>query len=97
MARVPATLAFLFPARLVRALSYLGGGMSKEEGVATAAVVSGVVVKSGPPVVVSTMTLAGYSLNDWVLVATLVWIAVQMGWFIWSNIIRPRLARGGGK
>ena len=97
MARVPATLAFLFPTRLVRALSYLGGGMSKEEGVATAAVVSGVVVKSGPPVVVSTMTLAGYSLNDWVLVATLVWIAVQMGWFIWSNIIRPRLARGGKK
>ncbi len=95
MARVFPTLAFLFLARLVRALSFLGGGMSKEEGVATAAVVSGVAVKSGPPVIVSTMTLAGYSLNDWVLAATLVWIVVQMGWFIWSNIIRPRLNRGG--
>ena len=55
------------------------------------------VAKSAPPVVVSGMTLAGYSLNDWVLAATLMWIAVQMGWFIWSNIIKPRRQQGGAE
>ncbi|SIR39685.1 Phage holin T7 family, holin superfamily II [Aeromonas sp. RU39B] len=55
-----------------------------------AAAVAGGVAKSGPPVVVSGMTLAGYSLNDWVLVATLCWIVIQAGWFVWSNIIKPK-------
>ncbi|KHA56811.1 hypothetical protein NM74_09700 [Aeromonas hydrophila] len=68
--------------------------MGKEEGIATATAAA---VKSAPPVVVSGMTLAGYSLNDWVLAATLLWIAVQMCWFIWSNIIKPRRQRGGAK
>lgn len=68
--------------------------MSKEEGVAAVAIVGGAAVKSGPPVVVSTMSLAGYSLNDWVLVATLLWIAVQMVWFLWAKIIRPKIHRG---
>ncbi|MBV7468285.1 hypothetical protein [Aeromonas sp. sif0611] len=63
--------------------------MAKEEDLATAAAAAGV-AKGAPPVVASGMTLAGYSLNDWVLAATLMWIAVQMGWFIWSNIIKPR-------
>ncbi|WP_139407341.1 hypothetical protein [Aeromonas veronii] len=67
--------------------------MGKEEELATAAAGVAGVAKSAPPVVVSGMTLAGYSLNDWVLAATLVWIAVQMGWFIWSNIIKQR--KGG--
>lgn len=65
--------------------------MGKEEELATAAAAAAGVAKSAPPVVVSGMTLAGYSLNDWVLMATLLWIAVQMGWFIWSNIIKPRI------
>ncbi|ENC6658490.1 hypothetical protein ABKY47_002974 [Aeromonas hydrophila] len=64
--------------------------MGKEEELAAVAATAGV-VKSAPPVVVSGMTLAGYSLNDWVLAATLLWIAVQMGWFVWSNIIKPRM------
>lgn len=72
---------------------HLGWGMGKEEELVTAAAAAGV-AKSAPPVVVSGMTLAGYSLNDWVLVATLIWIAVQLVWFVWSNIIRPRF--GGG-
>ncbi|HHQ4489543.1 TPA: hypothetical protein ACSP71_001787 [Aeromonas hydrophila] len=66
--------------------------MGKEEDLATAAAAAGV-AKSAPLVVVSGMKLAGYSLNDWVLAATLMWIAVQMGWFIWSNIIKPRRQR----
>lgn len=70
--------------------------MSKEESMATASALGGTAVKSGPPVLVSSMTLAGYSLNDWVLVATLLWIVVQMGWFLWQNIIRPRAGKRGG-
>ena len=70
--------------------------MGKEEELATAAAAA-VVAKSAPPVVVSGMTLAGYSLNDWVLAATLMWIAVHMIWFIWSNIIKPRRQQGGAK
>ena len=81
----------------MRALSFLEGRcLGKEEELATAAAAAGV-AKSAPPVVVSGMTLAGYSLNDWVLAATLMWIAVQMGWFIWSNIIKPRSQQGGAE
>lgn len=96
MARVSPTLAFLLSAHLVWALSFLGEGMRQEEDLATAAAAAGV-AKSAPPVVVSGMTLAGYPLNDWVLVATLLWIVVQMGWFIWSNIIKPRRRPGGDR
>ncbi|MEL3918142.1 hypothetical protein [Aeromonas enteropelogenes] len=71
--------------------------MSKEEGMAAVWMVGVATVRSGPPVVVSSMSLAGYSLNDWVLVATLFWIAVQVVWFIWSNIIKPRLQKRGSK
>lgn len=68
--------------------------MGEEEKFATAAVAAATgVAKSAPPVVVSGMTLAGYPLSDWVLVATLLWIAVQMGWFLWQNIIRPQSQR----
>ncbi|UBH57082.1 hypothetical protein [Aeromonas enteropelogenes] len=71
--------------------------MSKEEGMAAVWMVGVATVRSGPPVVVSSMSLAGYSLNDWVLVATLFWIAVQVVWFIWSNCIKPRLQKRGSK
>lgn len=80
----------------MRAFSFLGWGMGKEEELVTAAAAAGV-AKSAPPVVVSGMTLAGYSLNDWVLAATLLWIAIQMGWFVWSNIIKPRCQHGGAQ
>lgn len=41
---------------------------------------------SAPPASVAAITLAGVSLNDWVLIATLVWIITQFGWFIWQRI-----------
>lgn len=66
-----------------------GMGMAVQEKIEMAAIASGA-AKSGPPVVVSGMSLAGYSLNDWVLVATLCWIVIQAGWFVWSNIIKPK-------
>lgn len=47
---------------------------------------------SAPPVSVAGLALAGISLQDWVLIATLLWIAVQMAYFgyqrykEWKNV-----------
>lgn len=60
-----------------------------------ATTVVGEAAKSAPPVAVVSMSWAGVSLNDWVLIATLVWLSVQIGWFIWSNIIKPRAKQVG--
>ena len=60
-----------------------------------ATTVVGETAKSTPPVAVVSMSWAGVSLNDWVLIATLVWLSVQIGWFIWSNIIKPRAKQVG--
>lgn len=43
-------------------------------------------VASAPPAVISAITLAGVSLQDWVLIATLGWIGLQTVWFIWQRI-----------
>ena len=73
---------------------FWGGFMSQgHEQIATTVV--GETAKSAPPVAVVSMSWAGVSLNDWVLIATLVWLSVQIGWFIWSNIIKPRAKQVG--
>jgi hypothetical protein len=46
-----------------------------------------------PPTAVAAITLAGVSLQDWVLIATLGWLAVQFGWFI---VQRYREFKKGG-
>lgn len=43
---------------------------------------------SAPPVSVAGLSLAGVSLQDWVLVATLVWLGIQIthfGWCRWKD------------
>lgn len=40
---------------------------------------------SAPPTLVSAVTLAGVSLQDWVLIATLGWIVMQAAWFVYSK------------
>ncbi|MGL6237821.1 hypothetical protein [Aeromonas dhakensis] len=73
---------------------FWGGFMNQgHEQIATTVV--GETAKSAPPVAVVSMSWAGVSLNDWVLIATLVWLSVQIGWFIWSNIIKPRAKQVG--
>ncbi len=42
-------------------------------------------VISTPPVIISSLSLAGVSLQDWVLLATLGWIAMQAGWFAYAR------------
>lgn len=79
---------------LPRFFRFWGGFMNQgHEQIATTVV--GETAKSAPPVAVVSMSWAGVSLNDWVLIATLVWLSVQIGWFIWSNIIKPRAKQAG--
>lgn len=49
-------------------------------------------VSSAPPISVAGLTLVGVSLQDWVLIATLLWITLQMAYFgyqrykEWKNV-----------
>lgn len=41
--------------------------------------------KATPPIVVATASnVEGFSLNDWVMIATLAYIALQAGWLVWK-------------
>ena len=40
---------------------------------------------SVPPATVAGLSLVGVSLQDWVLIGTLVWLSLQVGWFIYSR------------
>lgn len=40
---------------------------------------------STPPAAIAALTLAGVSLQDWVLIGTLVWLSLQVGWFIYQR------------
>lgn len=46
--------------------------------------------KAAPPVTVTGFTLSGVTLNEWVLIATLVYTLLQMGWFIYDKIIKRK-------
>lgn len=48
------------------------------------------IAKSAPPVAVSGMSLAGMQLNDLVLLATLIWLACQIGGWIYDRFIKER-------
>lgn len=50
--------------------------------------IAGEITKAAPPVSVTGLTLAGVSLNEWVLLATLFYTVLQIGWFIYSKMIR---------
>lgn len=40
---------------------------------------------SVPPAAVAGLSLAGVSLSDWVLIATLIWLTIQVGWFCYNR------------
>jgi hypothetical protein len=42
------------------------------------------VAKASPPIAVAVVTVQGMSLQEWVLVATLAYIALQAGWLLWK-------------
>ena len=45
-------------------------------------------VKASPPITVVGLSLGGIALQDWVLIATLIYTLLQTGWFIYSKFIR---------
>jgi C4-dicarboxylate transporter len=42
-------------------------------------------VASVPPATVAALTLAGVSLQDWVLMATLGWLGIQIAYFFYQR------------
>lgn len=45
-------------------------------------------VKSSPAVTTAGALLAGYTLQDWVLITTLIYTLLQIGWLVYSKFIR---------
>jgi hypothetical protein len=50
--------------------------------------------RMAPPIGVSTVSIAGVSLSEWVLGATLVYTLIQIGWTIYRIV---RHFKGGNK
>lgn len=49
---------------------------------------AGEITKAAPPVTVTGLSLFGVTLNEWVLIATLTYTLLQMGYFIYTKFIR---------
>jgi uncharacterized membrane protein len=42
-------------------------------------------IKAAPPVAITTaVTIGGLTLNEWVAIATLLYIVLQSGWLVWK-------------
>lgn len=44
--------------------------------------------KFGPPIVVNALTLFGVSLDQWVLIITLIWLVLQIGGWVYDRYRR---------
>jgi len=69
---------------------------AQDVGAGTVATVTGVAFKSAPPVAVSGLTLYGIPLSDWVYIATLVWLVMQAGFFLYDRVQGKRGGRRKG-
>lgn len=58
---------------------------TEEVGATAASAVMGAAAKNGPPAAVFAANLAGFSLADWVQIATLLWLGVQMALAIYDR------------
>jgi len=45
-------------------------------------------IKATPPATVAGLGLAGITLNQWVMILTIIYTLMQIGWFIYSKLIR---------
>lgn len=43
-------------------------------------------VNAAPPATVSSMYVAGIALSNWVIILTLVYLLLQIGWFVYRHI-----------
>lgn len=47
--------------------------------------------KAAPPITVSGMTMFGIPLNEVVLLVTLLYTVLQIGWFVWDHFIKDKI------
>ncbi|MFZ6875363.1 hypothetical protein ACO0LF_25130 [Undibacterium sp. Di27W] len=50
-------------------------------------------VKTMPPIAISAITLLGIPLNEWVYILTLIYIVLQITFFVREKVIKPWLHR----
>lgn len=50
-------------------------------------------VKAAPPFTVAGLALCGVPLQDWVFILTLVYLALQIGYFVFTKIVIKIVAR----
>lgn len=53
------------------------------------------ITKASPPVTVTGITLAGASLQDWVLIATLIYTVLQIGFLLVAKLRKTKLTKDG--
>ena len=54
-------------------------------------------IKASPALTVGGLTLFGVGLSDWVLLATLIYTVLQVGFLLRDKWLAPRKARNGSK
>lgn len=54
-------------------------------------------LKAAPPVTVGSLTLFGVGLSDYVLLATLIYTVLQVGFLLRDKWLTPRKGRNGSK
>ena len=40
--------------------------------------------KAAPPIAITAVTVGGITINEWVAIATLIYIVLQSGWLVWK-------------
>lgn len=43
-----------------------------------------------PPATVVAATIYGFTLQDWASILAIVLLLMQIGWFVWERLIKPR-------
>ena len=46
------------------------------------------VVKSAPPVAATSALFLGFPLHDWMIILTIVWLACQIGGWVWDRFFK---------
>lgn len=46
--------------------------------------------KASPPITVVGLALGGVSLQDWVFILTIIYLILQIGWLVYSKLIRGK-------
>lgn len=51
------------------------------------------IIKSAPPLLVSTSTVFGIPLQDWVFILTIIYTIAQLYYFLKEKLVRPWLSK----